>query len=750
MVRLFRFVKQGRFCVLLLLVLVLAGGVSARPKIGLALGGGGAKGGAHIGLLKILERENIPVDYIAGTSIGSLIGAFYSLGYRAEEIETIMLSVPWEYGYSDTIPRRKLPYRHKQRDQFNFPVNLGYQNGELKTPRGLLYGQNASLLLREAFGNISNFNSFDNLPIPYRAVATDLSTNETVLIDSGDLLTAIKASSSVPGILAPVEYDDKLLVDGGITNNMPVDVVKAMGADIVIAVDIGDELVGAEALNSTVSVLAQLSSFLTVTSATRQKNFMSDNDVLIRPDIKDLSTTDWSTFSVGILQGELAAEDKIDQLTRLSLSKQEYASYSNQKQQRHQILVSQLEKPLTSVSIENQSSVNTAYIQEHLALDDVEHITSENLVEAIHRVYALDEFQRVQSTITELEHGRQLQVIAQEKSWGPNFLEFGLGWETNFTDQSSIDLDFAYTATNMTDYGGEWRTQLELGNEQAFSSEFYMPLTPVRSVFSTTRYAYNAIDWTVHSSFNSSLNVVQNNNRVSQGAGYNFSKNSFVELGLLAEMGQLSNDFAFNDDITYDAYGAYLEFAYDSLDSSSFPSQGKRLIVNVTRRNEHVHNTTLFTGDVSNFGAESVLLELEWKGAFHIGSHAVVSKVDFARLYTDNNEESVNGSRLGGFLNLSGYDINTLSGSHKALVALIYQYNLRQNLFGQTKLPFYLGVSAEAGNVWGQAQAIDVDDMLLAGSVYLGTDTKMGPVALGYGHSESNEASVYFFLGYKL
>ncbi len=722
----------------------------ARPKIGLALGGGGAKGGAHIGVLKVLERERIPVDLIAGTSIGSMIGALYALGYGANEIEAIMLSVPWSEGYSDTIPRQNLPFRNKQRGQFNLPLNLGYENAELKTPSGFLYGQKASMLLRQAMGNLSTFSSFDDLPIPYRAIATNLSTNDSVRLSSGDLLTATRASSSVPGILAPIKYGDMLLVDGGITNNIPIDVVQSMGADNVIAIDIGDNLVGKHDLTSTFSILAQLSSFLTVASAEKQKILLTEGDIIIRPEIDHLSTTDWSTFSDGIIAGEKAAQHYISALQVLSLSEEEYQAYRQQKKHKHEQLLNQSQSPITEITIQNESLVNEAFIRKQLALPVNQNVDRRQLNQAIQRVYETDEFQRVDAEIVDNGSQRKLIVSSEGKSWGPNFLEFGLGWETNFTDKSAIDLDFAYMATNLTKYGGEWRTQLELGNETALNTELYFPLTSVRSFYSRGKYSFESIDLNVPSSFQLPLSLEQNNNRLIHGFGYNFTRNSFIELGAIAEKGQISNDALLNDKINYDAFGSYLSFGFDNLDSASFPTHGKRLVVRVTNRLEDVKNTSFFNGDLTQLGGRTLQLQVEWKGALKIGSHSIVTKTDFSRTYTDKQDSSVYISRLGGFLNLSGYDSNELSGPHKAFTALIYQYNLRENLFGQTKLPLYLGFSAEAGNIWGHQADIDLKDMIFGGSLYLGTDTVMGPVALGYGYNNENEQSVYFYLGYEL
>lgn len=735
---------------LTLCCVLIADVAHARPKIGLALGGGGAKGGAHLGVLKVLERENIPIDYIAGTSIGSIIGGFYALGYSADDIAEKMQSIHWEEGYSDTIPRQSLPYRLKQRDQFNVPLNIGHQGYRIKTPSGLLYGQKASMLLRDAFGNIASFASFDDLPIPYRAIATDLSTNAAVILDRGDLLMSMRASSNVPGILAPVQYDGKLLVDGGMANNLPVDIVKRMGADIIIAIDIGDPLAKTEALNDTFTILGQLSSFLTVASTERQKSLLSELDVLIQPNIEHLSTTDWTKFAESIDEGEKAALANIQFIQNLAISDSDYQDYLEKKQQANFSIRQKMAKPITEIQLKNKSTVHPDLIRDALNLETGETLTESQLNNAIDKVYSIDEFQFVSIFLEEKGTGRSLIFETQEKSWGPSFIELGLGWETNFTDESSIDLDFAYTMTNITEYGGEWRSQLELGNEPALSSEFYAPLNSRRQVFSRSVYEFESINWELDSTNTLPVKIEQHLHQIRQGLGWNFSRHGILELGLLAEIGFLANDFLLDKDISYDTYGSYLTFGYDDLDSSVFPTQGKRLLVTLKKRREDVSNVALVSGGSSDLGADSLQLKVEWKGAFNLGSHAFVSKVDFTRMYLDKGEESVNISQLGGFLNLSGYNARALTGPHKLFGALIYQYNLRGGMFKKTQLPFYLGLSAEAGNVWSQESEIDLSDLILASSVYLGTDTKMGPIALGYGFNEESEKSVYFYLGYKL
>lgn len=724
--------------------------VSARPKIGLALGGGGAKGGAHLGVLKVLERENIPVDFIAGTSVGAMVGGFYALGYSADEIAETMLSIPWDEGYSDTISRELLPYRLKQRDQFNIPLNIGHEGYRLKTPSGLLYGQQASMLLRDAFGNIANFSSFDELPIPYRAIATDLSTNEAVILSKGDLLMSMRASANVPGVLAPVKHEGRLLVDGGMANNLPIDIVKDMGADIVIAIDIGDPLVDTDKLLDTFTILGQLSSFLTVSSTVRQKKLLSEQDFLVRPKVAHLSTTDWSVFSESMDEGKKAAEESIETLRHLSLSQSDYQVYRQAKQEMNTSIKQKMAKPIVEVELNNESKVHPDLMLDALNLSMGESLSESQINEAIDEVYSLDEFQYVGISLEEKEAGRKLVFDVQEKSWGPNFFEFGLGWETNFTDESSIDLDFAYTRANLTEYGGEWRSQLELGNEPALNTELYIPLTSRRNIFSRSIYEFESINWALASTNSLPVTIEQHLHQIRQGLGWNYSRHGILELGLLGEVGFLGNEYLLSKDISYDTYGTYFTFGYDDLDSSIFPTQGKRLLLTLKKRREDVDNVALESGGVSELGADSLQLNIEWKGAFNLGSHAFVSKIDFTRMYLDKDEESVNIAQLGGFLNLSGYSARALTGPHKLFGALIYQYNLRGGMFRKTQLPFYLGVSAEAGNVWSQEREIDLDDLIFAGSLYLGTNTIAGPVALGYGFSEDGERSIYFYLGYKL
>lgn len=713
-----------------------------RPKVGLVLSGGGAKGAAHVGVLKILEEHHIPVDYIAGTSIGAYVAGMYSLGYSASEVEAIMMGVDWDSGYSDTIPRNVLSYRDKQlRDRYNIPLNIGYNEGEVRAPSGLLRGQTMSQLLRQSTDLVQQFGDFDALAIPYRAVATDLETSLPVVIDHGSLVKAMQASATVPGALQPTQIDGKLLVDGGIANNMPVDVVKAMGADIIIAVDIGSPLVKKDKLDSTIAVLDQLSNFLTNASTEKQKQLLTDKDVLIRPAIDALSTTDFTIMPLALTLGKEAANGQLDKLQGMSVSTEEYAAYVDAKKAKGKLLMADVAHPIKEIVFDNQSKVSLNLLKETLDLKASQAVTKDELNEALKRIYALNKFERVDAEFVEGEEGRVLTVTTRAKSWGPNYFQLGFNWEDDFSTDSAISFDMAYTMTDLTFNGGEWRNEVKLGFEKLFATEFYQPLDRDQEFYSRARYQYDIHNWDLYDNNNRALIFDKKTHTVELGIGYNYVLQGFIEFGLVAEKGVIVNDAWLIKDFDFKSYGAYLRAGYDSLDSISFPTSGNRITLNVYVRNEDFDDLV-----DNNENEYSVQVEADWKGALSVGNHAFVGKASIA---TNNNDglNTLHLSDLGGFLNLSGYHKDSLTGAHKLFGAFVYQYDLGRDALGMTDYPLYLGLSLEAGNVWFERDEVSLSDLIYASSLYIGTDTSMGPAALGFGVTDMGDKSLYLFVG---
>ncbi|HAS52537.1 MAG TPA: hypothetical protein DCS21_12675, partial [Gammaproteobacteria bacterium] len=268
--RLFHNTLRRLFILLILTSLLLAAfivptaeGATGRVRVGLVLGGGGARGIAHVGVLKILEELRIPIDCIAGTSMGSIIGGLYASGMTPDQMERALKKIDWPAAFKDGPPRPDLPFRTKQEQRVVLNAQVGLNSDGVQLPKGLLEGQNLLLLLEELSLPAASIRDFDKLRIPYRAVATDLATGEPVVLGSGELAKAMRASMSIPSALAPVELEGKILVDGGVSNNLPIDVVRKLcRPDVVIAVDVGAPLAPASELTSVLSVTNQLTTIL--------------------------------------------------------------------------------------------------------------------------------------------------------------------------------------------------------------------------------------------------------------------------------------------------------------------------------------------------------------------------------------------------------------------------------------------------------------------------------------------------------
>lgn len=740
---------MGRF---LLLVCLIASSSSAiaRPKVGLVLSGGGAKGAAHIGVLKVLEANKIPIDYIVGTSIGSYIGGWYALGYSPDQIQDIMFNTNWDKGYSDFIPREELLYEDKQlRDKYNITLRLGYSEGKLKMPSGFLLGQSALQLLKLSTDAVGEFESFDDLATPYRAVATDISSAKAVVLKSGSITQAMKASSTVPGALEPIEIDGKLLVDGGIVNNMPIDVAREMGADIIIAVDIGSPLLDKKQINSTVDVLNQLSTILTITTTNNQKVLLKESDILIRPDIDELSTTDFSIMNIALEKGEKAAIENLNRIAELAVSEKEYQQYLFARKQKSNNWIHPLFQPVIAVEYDNKSKVDLAIISEHFLIKVGDVVTKEQLEVAIERVYALNRFEYVNAEFVDSEKGRTVVLTTKEKSWGPNYLHFGFDWQGDFSGTSMISFDFSYLLTNLTENGGQWKNELSVGWESAISTEFYQPLNDSQRFFSRSRLQYKEEKF-AENEFNRIQSRPEFSNRFAElrlGLGYHYNAYGVADLGFVGELGKAEFESEEYEPLDYDSLGAYISIGYDTLNSINFPTKGNKILFEASvRKDNYLHS------QIDNSDDLSIELTLDWRGALGLGHHTFVGITSFATVLTDN-DFSLRYTELGGFLNLSGYQKDALIGANKTFAALVYQYDLGREIPGGTGLPLYLGTSLETGNVWELHESPNIDELVTSGSIYLGTDTTFGPAVIGVGYAtsfgfyEEDEMTVFFSLG---
>jgi len=726
-----------------------------RPKIALVLSGGGAKGAAHLGVLKVLEEMHVPVDIVLGTSMGSYVAGMYALGYSAEEVTNKTLQMDWNKGYQDKVTRQDLSLRKKvQADEFQLQTDIGLSDGKVKLPEGMYQGQGMAALLREATSNLPAQRSFNELPLPYRAIATDMETVQPVVLDRGNLALVMQASMSIPGALKPVEIDNKLLADGGIVNNLPIDIALKMGADVIIAVDISDKLKPKSELNSAFGLVDQLTTFMTRSGTERQLSLLRSQDLLLTPEVSSYSVSDFSLMAEIVGRGESAANGMVKQLSTLSVSPEVYDEYQRNKLDRRAQLSGQPAYYLDKIVIHNNSRLSDEVIKGMLQVETGKVQTNENLEAGIERINALGTFERVTYQIDEEQGQNVLVVNATEKAWGPNYLDFTFAIEEDFSSRSNYSYGVAYTLTNLNSYGGELRNEFSLGTWKHLRSEFYTPFDAEQRYYwqlgggydNETRSLYLSqaeslwADQPVTSSPSNFVTMESGTWGIDSELGWSPQPWQQLALGMRAARSNLDLQGA-SSSITVDTWGPYLGYDLDSLDSRAFPEQGHYLSGRLT----YAHSQ----------GGEDITTDREW------GLVSELSLIQPIRLYerhTLNMRLSGGGSAvsdlqpmylqdLGGLFNLSGYQRYQLSGRYKLFGAMIYSYRLLDNNFGAFKSPLYLGFSLERGNIWASKSEMNWNDMQNAASIYVGSDTFLGPVYLAYGQADSGDSSAYLLFG---
>jgi len=400
-----------------------------RPRVGLVLSGGGARGAAHIGVLRVLEGLHVPVDAIAGTSMGSIIGGLYAAGLSPDQIQDAIAGVAWSEAFKDKPPRSNSSFRRKQDDRdFLVGLQLGLRKDGFSYARGLLQGQNLGLLLKRFAAGAELVEDFDSLPIPYRAVATDAITGDPVVLDSGDLAQAMRASMSVPGVFEPVEIDGRLLVDGGMSAQTPISVARRMGVDILIVVDLTEEEdVPADAINTPFTLLAHLLLMVVTRNAREELGELSYDDILIQPNLEGYGSADFGSSTRMVPPGEAGARALTWRLKELAIPEDEYDARVNAIRR-----VLNEHVRIDRVVVLNDSKLGDDVILERLDLRVGEQTDLRALQEGIDEVYGLGYFESVTYDLERRGDENVMVVRVRRKSWGPNYARFGLELSSDF------------------------------------------------------------------------------------------------------------------------------------------------------------------------------------------------------------------------------------------------------------------------------------------------------------------------------
>jgi len=730
-----------------------------RPTIALVLAGGGAKGAAHIGVLKALEELHIPVDIITGTSMGAFVGGLYATGMSADEIESLIDTVDWNSGYRDRVKRSERNIRDKAYyDRYQIQTDLGIRGFELTAPKGVVQGQNMLGILRESAGNIPSLASFDELAVHYRAVATDIVKLEPVVLEDGYLIDAMMASMSVPGALPPYKVGERLLVDGGVTNNMPVRLAREMGADLIIAVDISTDYKNEQELKSFLTVGDQLSNYMVRRSTEKQAELLSEQDVLLSPLVGDMETTEFERMTEAYELGYQSVMRAKPKLSDFVATTPQFQDYIDHKQDARNRLDYGDELVVDEIQINNSSRYQDALIRRNLALETGEKLTLEQIETRIQALYAIDRFEKIDYRYEQQEDKTVLVVDVNEKEWGPNFIDFRFFLEDDFQTQSQYSFGLSTNFTALNQQGAEFLLNLEMGSDKLIEGEFYTPLFADKDVFSSTiasysnsvrNFPFSTIDgegWStsIHDSQNY-IPMTYRQLKLETSIGVMPTPNQELRVGARYVDGSLeltSIPKAGNGD--FRRYGAFARYRYDTLDDFSFPTRGS--YVNLEYFNSQ---DTIEDGEFIDNSKDTVHeLVTKFLSAASYQRHSLVGQMEYEVIESQTSALPIEPRSLGGFLNLSGIPRNSLIGQNKLFGSLVYRYRWFDNDFGLFKSPLYIGGSLEYGGVWS-GKDVELKDapLYVAGSLFAGVASPVGPIVLAWGQSEFGYDSIYLIVG---
>ena len=702
-----------------------------QPKVGLVLSGGAARGLAHIGVIKSLEARGVRIDAIAGTSMGAVIGGLYASGYSVEELEHLAVTLDWQRALSDAPPRPNVPFRRKQDDRdFLVQQKLSFRDdGSLGLPLGVLQGQNLSLLLESTLTHAADTRDFDRLPIPFRAVATDIASGEKVVFAQGHLPQVIRASMSIPGVFAPVELDGRLLVDGGMVDNIPLDVVRQMGVDVAIVVDIGTPLRSRGQLGTVVDVLNQSITLMTRRNSEEQLASLRREDILLQPALAGYGVTDFGQAPALIEAGYQATEALAARLQPLQRPTENARLLAAR-------LPGQRAPIITAIRVENDAKVSDAVIRHYIRQPLNAPLDLKALEADMGTLYGLDYFDQVQYRTVHEASGSTLVIDARGKRGGTDYLRLGLNLADDLRGDSTFNLGASFRINGINEWGVEWLTRTQIGDQQQLYTEFYQPLD-VGSRYFLAPYLDTA---------SQNVALYDDDHPVADfrleryGFGVNLGRqigtSGEVRLGMGKAWGEanvrIGEDtwprLRFNEGY-YD-----LNYAFDTFDNLYFPHHGEHLEVSLRHYDPGLGSDTRHRQ-----------WQLQLDKALSSGPNTWVFGGRYGRTL-DDTFVVTSSFLLGGARQLSGFRQDSLSGQNISLGRLLYYRRLTPQAFVPLDFPLYLGGSLERGRAWNNDNDYD-SGYINAASLFLGLETPLGPLNISYGLNSDNRKAVYLNLG---
>ena len=689
-----------------------------RPKIGLALSGGGAKGLAHIGVLKVLEEIEMPIDYIAGTSMGSIAGALYSIGYRADELEKLALSTDWTDFLSDEVSRRFVAMQEKIWDgryMGSFPIS----KGGVQLPSGLIAGQKISNFLARLTWSVHHIDDFKQLPIPFVCVATDIATGEAIPIDSGFLPDAIRASMAIPTIFTPNNLNDRKLVDGGLVRNLPAEDVKRLGADIIIGVDVSFTLIPEEEINSFLDIITQSLSFVEAQSRQKQHQMC---DILIQPDINGLTMFSFNEVEEIIRRGEVAAEAMLPRLNAVMDSLQIIT------EQQLEFIPPKVDSIyIKDIKIQGLRDVSRRLVLAELNIQSPCWVSPKQLENGIDRIYSSQFFERVTYKLIPSDKGSDVIVRVIEKT--TDLFRFGLRYDSYFEAALLLNTTFR----NLAEHGSNLVLDLKLGKQSMVDLQYFIH-TGFRQRFglnASVSYASENID--IYEKETRQASMRTRSIRAETLLGTIFSTTAITGLGLRGEYikikPRIGADSLRSTDYKFVSLRGLIWM--DTFNQAVFPTSGQSLHLSTIIADKRFASNITFTQ-----------LHLDWQGAYPI--HRKISVLNRFQLGAAIGTHIPLNYKfhLGGVGSFLGLNYQERCGKYLQTIQLGLQYEVASKRFVQ--LRWNIGNTSD---VW---KNMFIKNRAITGfGVTAGVATPIGPIELTLMRGNWHRFLVYFNLGYK-
>lgn len=735
---------------LLALSLVLCSVVSAetvqadssmliRPKVALVLSGGGARGFSHVGVIRELERLGVKIDIVAGTSMGAMVGGGYASGYSVEQMQDIILGVDWKEMFALRPDRDEINWRRRQDDFKGLGTQeIGLSKKGVLFPDSVVPAQHLEIFLRSITRHVSSVTDLSKLSIPFAAIATDLDTGEAVVMQKDvTLADAMRSSMSVPGAFSPFPYKNHVLVDGGLAQNLPVEQAKAMGADIIIAVNAGTPLGKSKDIHSVAGVMGQMIGILTERNVDHSKSLLTEKDILITTDLTGFNAGDFQKAEAIIEAGEKSAQKYEPQLKRLAVSQKTFEQWNLARQSAVQPPQA---RQVASVQVQGLEVVNPKSVIKSADLDLTKPITEDQIAQASAKIWATDDFTLVPYTFEPGPNGTQTLVWRpQEKPWGYNTIRVGGKISTDFNQEHTFDFLVAHTIGWLNSWGGEWRNEAQIGKDSYFSASFYQPLGAASPLFlmPEIRYESQRYDW-----YNGSSHAVATlKNKTLEGSlslGLELGKASVFKAGVgyvsaqsKVSVGEIPGYNSMDDEASF----VEISWQYDTLDNVNFPTKGFYLDARA-RRYDQMENSA--DPEVSDYYVETIF-PWDWGDGWVSVLSGKAGSSTIPGRYP-----------LGGLFNMSGAYYGRYSGSDMVLGRLQLSKRLQHtDVFG---FPIYVGAGFEMGRVQEDVLPTYLSDKDLgvwkkAVSAYVAADSIFGPLYLAVGQTSDNDSAVYFFWG---